>query len=171
MFSTVEQFTTLSKHNLEGMDGLMSNFFGIVAEFKRKPYELLDFSMNQFDRDYLEFNANIHELESSLQGFINSTFEHIGSTEHALSQLTQLQKILKRDSLKDDLESKFLVIFHNYSLDLETVQRLYEKQKAQPPGVRNAPPVTASIMWARSPRLRRRFPSTTRRSAVISSPS
>ena len=47
MFSTVEQFTVLSKHNLEGMDGLMSNFFGIVAEFKRKPYELLDFSMNQ----------------------------------------------------------------------------------------------------------------------------
>jgi hypothetical protein len=47
MFSTVEQFTVLSKHNLEGMDGLMSNFFGIVADFKRKPYELLDFSMNQ----------------------------------------------------------------------------------------------------------------------------
>ena len=149
MFSTVEQFTVLSKHNLEGMDGLMSNFFGIVADFKRKPYELLDFHMNQFDRDYLEFNANIHELESSLQGFINSTFEHIGSTEHALSQLTQLQKILKRDSLKDDLESKFLVIFHNYSLDLETVQRLYEKQKQQPPCVRNAPPVTGNVMWAR----------------------
>jgi dynein heavy chain len=113
MFNTVEQFSVLSKHNLEGMDGLMSNFFSIVADFKRKPYELLDFHMNQFDRDYLEFNANIHELESSLQGFINSTFEHIGSTEHALSQLTQLQKILKRESLKDDLESKFLVIFHN----------------------------------------------------------
>ena len=149
MFNTVEQFSVLSKHNLEGMDGLMSNFFGIVADFKRKPYELLDFHMNQFDRDYLEFNANIHELESSLQGFINSTFEHIGSTEHALSQLTQLQKILKRESLKDDLESKFLVIFHNYSLDLETVQRLYEKQKQQPPCVRNAPPVTGNVMWAR----------------------
>ena len=31
----------------------------------------------------------------------------------------------------------------------ETVQRLYEKQKHSPPTVRNAPPVTASIMWAR----------------------
>ena len=44
---------------------------------------------------------------------------------------------------------------------------------------RQGPPVsscaigswTVSIMWARSPRLRRQFPSTTRRSAVISSPS
>ena len=42
-----------------------------------------------------------------------------------------------------------MVIFHNYGLDLETVQRLYEKQKQSPPTVRNAPPVTASIMWAR----------------------
>ena len=63
--------------------------------------------------------------------------------------LKKFQAILQRDSLKEDLDSKFMVIFHNYGLDLETVQRLYEKQKAAPPGVRNAPPVTASIMWAR----------------------
>jgi dynein heavy chain len=149
MFSTVEQFSTLSKHNLEGMDGLMANFFNIVADFKRKPYDLLDFVMNQFDRDYLEFNANIHELESSLQGFINASFEHISSTEHALSLLKQFQQILQRESLKDDLESKFMVIFHNYGIDLETVQRLYEKQKTAPPTVRNAPPVTGNVMWAR----------------------
>ena len=43
----------------------MTNFWSIVADFKRKPYELLDFHQNQFDRDYLEFNANIHELEAA----------------------------------------------------------------------------------------------------------
>ena len=37
MFSTVEQFSGLSKHNLEGMDNLMGNFFNIVSDFKRKP--------------------------------------------------------------------------------------------------------------------------------------
>ena len=59
------------------------------------------------------------------------------------------QVILHRDSLKDDLESKFMVIFHNYSQDLEAVQRLYEKQKVSPPMVRNATPVAGSVMWAR----------------------
>ena len=93
MFTTVEQFTVLSKHNLEGMDGLMSNFFSIVADFKRKPYELLDFSLNQFDRDYLEFNANIHELESSLQGFINQSFETINSTEQVLDPTSTRRSI------------------------------------------------------------------------------
>ena len=45
----------------------MASFRQIVEEFKRKPYELLDYQKGQFDRDFLEFNANIHELESSLQ--------------------------------------------------------------------------------------------------------
>ena len=118
-------------------------------------YDLLDFMLNQFDRDYLEFNANIHELESSLQGFINSSFENISSTQSALELLKQLQSFLQaraqrrclsrdrethsfrsapsqRDSLKDDLDAKSLVIFHNYALDLETVQRIYARRGLEP---------------------------------------
>ena len=72
---------------------LMQNFFSMVADFKRKPYDLFDFAVNQFDRDYLEFLANIHELESSLQGFINASFENITSTEQALSMLKKFQKL------------------------------------------------------------------------------
>ena len=75
------------------MEGLMTNFWSIVADFKRKPYELLDFALNQFDRDYLEFNANIHELESSLQGFINQSFETINSTEQALDPSSTLRSL------------------------------------------------------------------------------
>ena len=41
------------------------------------------------------------------------------------------------------------VIFHNYGLDLETVQKLYEKQKANCPMARNSPPVAGNIKWAR----------------------
>ena len=48
-----------------------------------------------------------------------------------------------------DLDSKYTVIFHNYGLDLEAVQRLYERQKSQPPMLRNAPPVTGNILWAK----------------------
>ena len=124
MFSTVEQFSVLATHNVEGMEGLMNSFRQIVDEFKRKPYELLDYQKGQFDRDFLEFNANIHELEASLQGFINASFENITSTEQALSMLKQFQAILQRESLKEDLDSKLMVIFHNYGLDLETVQLL-----------------------------------------------
>ena len=149
LFTTVAQFTNLAKHDLEGMEGLMANFFHMVADFKRKPYDLFDFQINQFDRDYLEFLANIHELESSLQGFINSSFEHITSTEAAMTLLDQLRHMLQRDSLKDDLESKRLTIFQHFLGDLEVVSRSYEKLKNNPPLVRNVPPVTGNVLWAR----------------------
>lgn len=52
-------------------------------------------------------------------------------------------------TLQADLAAKYLVIFQNYGLDLEAVQKLYEKHKHAPPVVRNAPPVAGNIMWAR----------------------
>lgn len=48
-----------------------------------------------------------------------------------------------------DLENKYMVIFQNYAKDLDAVQKLYEKNKYEPPVPRNAPPVAGNIMWAR----------------------
>lgn len=78
----------------------------ICDDMKRKPYDLLDYTNSAFDRDYLEFNVQIHELETTLQGFINSSFENITSTDNALNLLKMFQAILQRDSLKADLDDK-----------------------------------------------------------------
>lgn len=88
---------------------MLKVFWSIVDDVKRKPYDLLDFCRTQFDRDYLEFNVNIHDLEISLQAFINSSFDNIPSTQHALSLLAQFKAILLRESLKEELESKVQV--------------------------------------------------------------
>mmetsp|Transcript_13743 Transcript_13743/g.31844 ORF Transcript_13743/g.31844 Transcript_13743/m.31844 type:complete len:4493 (+) Transcript_13743:136-13614(+) len=149
MFTTIQQFSMLSNHKIEGMEHLIQNFFNLVEDFKKKPYDLLDYTKNTFDRDFLEYNVNIAELETALQGFINASFENITSTEHALSLLKQFESILQRETLKADLESKYTVIFHNYGLDLETVQKIYDTQKHNPPMIRNAPPVAGNIIWAR----------------------
>lgn len=68
--------------------------------------------------------------------------------------------------LQADLAAKYLVIFQNYGLDLEEVQKLYEKHKHAPPVVRNAPPVAGNIMWARQ--LLRRIEMPMKRSALLS---
>lgn len=149
MFTTIQQFSALALHNVEGMEILIHRFFDIMIEFKRKPYDLLDFTKSAFDRDYLEYTVHIEELEKQVQTFINLSFENILSTEQALALLKQFETVLVRDSLKSDLDSKYTVIFHNYGLDLEAVQRLYERQKAAPPLLRNAPPVTGNILWAK----------------------
>ena len=51
--------------------------------------------------------------------------------------------------MKSDLDSKFTIIFHNYGLDLTTVQEIYEKYKHSPPLPRNMPPVAGNILWSR----------------------
>ena len=132
-FSTIEQFESISRFGLEGMNTLMEKFHSIVADLKGKKHNLLDFFNQDFDRDYVEFNVRINDLERSLQQFINRSFESITSIESSLALLKRFHKLLNRQNLKADLDSKFMVIFHNYGLDLSTVQDLYEKHKHSPP--------------------------------------
>jgi dynein heavy chain, axonemal len=73
--------------------------------------------------------VNIHDLEMNLQSFINRSFENISSTEQALNLLKQIQQIMQRDSLKADLEAKYMIIFQHYGLDMDSIQKTYEKNK------------------------------------------
>ncbi|KAL4128830.1 hypothetical protein PRIC2_007810 [Phytophthora ramorum] len=149
MFSTIHQFRALAQHSLEGMDALLASFNTIIREFRAHKHDLLDFHNNKFDRDYVEFNIQIADLEASLQQFINVSFDSITSIEQSLQLLKQFQQILQRETLRSDLDSKFTVIFHNYGLDLSHVQELYERHRHDPPVARNLPPVAGNILWSR----------------------
>lgn len=121
MFTTIDQFETLSQNKLEGMEDLIQHFHQIVKEFRLKKHDLLDCHNNKFDREYVEFNVRIADLEASLQLFINQSFETINSIEHSLNLLRKFQSILQRESLKSDLDSKLNIIFQNYGAELEDV--------------------------------------------------
>jgi dynein heavy chain, axonemal len=130
MFTTIHQFSSLEQHtHIDGLGDIILTFHAITDDVRSKGLDLLDFYNTQFDRDYLEFNVNIHDLEMRLQMFINKSFENISSTDHALNLLEQIQGILDRDTLRTDLEAKYMVIFQHYGLDMEAVQRVYERNK------------------------------------------
>ena len=149
MFSTMQQFNTLAQQKFEGLNPLLRNFDEIVKSFRSKGYDLLDFHSNRFDRDYVDFNVKMNELERSLQHYINRSFENVGSIESSLSLLKKYQEILHRENLRSDLDSKLSVIFHNYGQELTRVEQIYEKFKHNPPISRNMPPVAGNIAWAR----------------------
>ena len=149
MFSTIDQFTMLAEIKLEGMEPMVEVFLQIKQEFRTKNHELLDYHNNKYDRDYVEFNVRISELETSMQEFIDHSFENISSITHSLDLLHKFQNILQRESLRADLDSKLNIIFLNYGLELEKTQQLYEKLKQDPPISRNMPPVAGNITWSR----------------------
>jgi dynein heavy chain len=149
MFSTIHQFQELAKHNLEGMDDLLHQFHLIKSDFMHKRHDLLSYSENAFDRDYVEFNVQISGLETSLQDFVNQSFNSITNIDASLAMLKKFQKILQRESLKADLDHKFTVIFQNYGIEVDVVHKLYENNKHAPSIPRNVPPVSGNILWAR----------------------
>lgn len=149
MFTTIDHFNTLANRRLEGMESLIDHFYQIQQEFRDREHDLLDYHNNRFDRDYVEFNVRIDELEKLLQRFIDQSFETIGSIGHSLELLHTFRSILHRDNLRADLNSKLALILQNYGLELEQVQQLYEKQKHDPPIPRNSPPVAGNIAWSR----------------------
>lgn len=149
MFSTMQQFKSLQEQRFEGLEDLMIRFNEAVKMFRSKGHDLLDFQVNKFDRDYVDFNVKMNELESSLQQLINQSFENIGSIEQSLSLLKNYQAILHRENLRADLDSKLSIIFNNYGQELTEIEQIYERFKHAPPIARNMPPVAGNIIWAR----------------------
>jgi len=133
----------------KGMEPLIAAFHTIVDRAQQKGYDLLDHTKGAFDRDYVEFGERIGKLEADLQAFVNASFEVIPNTEMALDLLVKLKSTIKRKRLQDDLQIKHMVIFQNYGLDLDFVQKTYEKFKTGPPMVRTVPPVAGNIIWSR----------------------
>lgn len=87
-----------------------------------KKHDLLQFTDTRFDRDYVEFNVRVSDVETTLQYFVNHSFESISSIEASLKQLDKFMKIFHRENLKTDLDSKYTLLFHAYGLDLLAVQ-------------------------------------------------
>lgn len=68
LFSTIHQFSGLAQHtHIDGLSGMIKRVEEIVDDVKRRPYDLLDFTNNAFDRDFLEFNVNVNDLEVTMQ--------------------------------------------------------------------------------------------------------
>lgn len=87
MFSTIQQFRTLGKHNLENIDSILTSFNTLVANFQRKKHKLLEYTNNTFDRDFVEFNVDVSSLETELQLYIDRNFENITSIDDSLKLL------------------------------------------------------------------------------------
>jgi dynein heavy chain len=147
MFTTVDQIADLAAHSghIAGLGAVLAGFGAVVDDVRRKPYDLLDWRRTEFDRDFLDFNVNAHDLDTQMQAFVDASFGAAASTDHALSLLAQFQAVLQRDALRQQLEEKWGVAFQHYARDLEAVQAAYETHKHKPPLPRNAPPIVRLV--------------------------
>ncbi|GAB0182986.1 dynein axonemal heavy chain 5 [Grus japonensis] len=124
------------------LDGNITNAANEAKDNVRYLYTLDKFfgplaKASPFEKDYLEFKNQIAALYESIQEFVDSWFEKTITTEQMLGLLMKLEQIGENHI---DLNEKYTIVLQQYSQDLEFVQKLYQKQKENPPIPRNIPP-------------------------------
>jgi len=93
--------------------------------------------------------VDVSTVETELQAYIDRNFENITSIEDSLKLLRKFKAILHRENLKNGLNSKYTLLFHNYGLEISQIEEQYNRHKNNPPIVRNLPTVSGSITWSR----------------------
>jgi len=149
IFSCVNQFNLLESQHIDGIEDIIFDFKELLSDFKRKKHNILDYRGTAFERDYVQFTQKNAALENRVQKFIGATFAKVPNICRGIGLLKKFQLIMKRESLQQDINNRFIGMFRQFGKLLESVRTKYEKHKEKPPYIRNMPRVTTNIMWSR----------------------
>ncbi|KAL3320549.1 Dynein heavy chain 8, axonemal [Cichlidogyrus casuarinus] len=139
-------FAELLDIKFEGIEPICAKIRSITDNVKKKNYDILDHRKPEFDNDYTDYMAQFEGVMTSIQAYLENWFERSNSVDKLLSVLQRFEEI---KILKFDFGEKYSAILNNYAKELESVRRLYQKQKTNPPLARNFPPMSGKIMWSR----------------------
>ena len=72
---------------------------------------MLDYSRNTFDRDSLDFDSHVSDLENDIRSLLHSLFKATTSTEQSLSLWSEFSSIINWPSLQRDVNTKLNMLF------------------------------------------------------------
>jgi len=143
---TIESLSALNNVKIEGLESIIVKYKNIVENIRKKNYDTLDHRKIDFENDYSEFKNQIDSLQQQLQGFIDTWSRNSYTAEQSLEFLEKFQRL---DGVRVDYNNQYSKLLQEYSRELETVRKLYEKNKTEPTLSRNLPPISGRIAWAR----------------------
>lgn len=85
-------------------------------------------------------------LKNSIVLFIDNQFDRIHNTQRALQMIKRFEKL---DLPNLGIQDKYVRILSHYGKDIETVSKIYQKSRQQPPIARDLPPIAGKILWVR----------------------
>ena len=97
-----------------------------------------------------QFRSSVGEIEEICKIFIENSFKEIASAEAAFDLVTNFERIESRPSINAHIAGRYQDIMHRYNEELEELENLFSVGKANPPMVKEFPPVTSAIAWATS---------------------
>ena len=144
---TLRVFNSLHVLRVDGIDEIVKRLEAVESNIKMRSGEL-DYRLTDWDNGFDEFQNAIGRLETELQLFIKSWIEKPVPTTQVFNILSKFQPLSTEINL-NIMESYQELIRRYHKQDLDHVRKVYNKQKSDPPGPRNFPPVSARISWSR----------------------
>ncbi|CAF0945608.1 unnamed protein product [Adineta steineri] len=146
VLNTIDSLSGLQNIRVEGLEPIVVKYRSVVDAIKKKSYDILDHRKPDFDNDYNEFKSQIEYIQAQLQMFIDAWFRKSYTVEQSLLFLNKFQDL---EGVKIDFADKYSKLLQNYGKELDSVRKIYEKNKEDPPLSRNLPPTAGRIIWAR----------------------
>lgn len=110
----------------------------------------LDLTTGEFERSFVEFQSNVSELETVVVTSLSESIKMVASAVEAFELFENFEEVVRKSVMRSDVHNIYNNLFHRLHSELKDVQDLYERQKKNPPVVRNVPPVASNIAWART---------------------
>ena len=95
------------------------------------------------------FYKEVRQLEKEAKIFIDESFKILRSSEEALEMLIKFKHLKTRNSIQEQLMTKFDVIMQQFSKEISIIEYLFNRGKKKPPILRYLPPESGAIFWER----------------------
>ena len=146
IFETIKTYSTLQECRIEGIDLMYAKFNVAVVAIKKKKYDFLNLRNQDFDQDYEDFKRQVDDLRTAVMAFFDTKFNRVNDTAEALRTLRKFENLALPNL---NFEERYMRILMAYGRDIETISKLYQRNKADPPLPRNWPPIAGRIAWVR----------------------
>ncbi|RUS82390.1 hypothetical protein EGW08_009842 [Elysia chlorotica] len=146
MLTIDKEFSPLEQCSVEGMDLHTARFATLMNNLRKKGFDLLNYRNLAFDEDYDRFLELVDDLKSQLQKFMNMTLIDL---RHSLDRLDMMNRFNALNLSFLDIEEGYMNILNIYSLELDHMMSIYERDKEDPAIPWNLPPMAGRIYWVR----------------------
>lgn len=96
------------------------------------------------------FQREVRLIEEEANSFINESFQSLRSAEGAFDMLHNFKNMHARDSINATMMEKFSEILSTFEKEVDSINKLFEENKLNPPIFKTQPPVAGAISWSRS---------------------
>ncbi|NXL38693.1 DYH17 protein, partial [Glaucidium brasilianum] len=158
LYGTAAGFLQLGKVELGGARGnllrsrvlqICEEVSEIIRAFSDRKYDPLDPAEEQLNKDFVEFQKKIQDVDKQLATIFCQGFDDCNCLASAVKLVHMFASLLERPLIKAEVSPCYSALLDMFKAELENVKVLYDARSWGGPTVhKNMPPVAGQLQWA-----------------------